>query len=104
MKYSEMHSVIVSFWYGNSNWDPFYEWEEELRDLLNDSSIGIWDGHALSENDTDGILFFYGRNAEELFKHVKPVLEKAEFMKTATALLTFGNRFESNHIEVPVCG
>jgi hypothetical protein len=100
---SEKHSVIISFEYGNADWDPFYDWEDELRELLSENPIGEWDGHALNDDDTDGILFLYGRNAEELFKLVKPVLEKADFMKTATALLTFGDRLEGTQIEVPVC-
>lgn len=51
--------------------------------------IGRYDGHEVNMDDTDGRLFAYGRNAEELFKLMRPMLQQFEFLNKAKVYLRF---------------
>lgn len=53
--------------------------------------IGRYDGHEVNLDDTDGRLFAYGRNAEELFKLMKPILLQFNFLEKAMVYLRFNN-------------
>jgi hypothetical protein len=54
-------------------------------------------------DNSDGFLYMYGKNAETLFKAVKPTLEATDFMQGARAVLTFGPPGEqAPQIEVDV--
>lgn len=61
--------------------------------------IGIYDGHEVNMDDTDGRLFAYGRNAEELFKQMKPILLQFDFLKNAMVYLRFNNE-DGTHSEL----
>ena len=53
-------------------------------------NIGRHDGHLVSlEDDTDGQFFSYGKNAEELFNVMKPLVEEFDFLKDADVYLRF---------------
>ena len=83
------HSVVIQFHYGLPSLDPLHALENEISNLIELSGVGHYDGHELDIDDKAGYLFMYGPNAEHLYKVVKPVLEKASFMKGASAVLTF---------------
>lgn len=51
--------------------------------------IGRYDGHQVNIDDTDGRLFAFGRNAEELFKFMKPMLLEFDFLQDAIVYLFF---------------
>src|SRR4030095_1470799 len=87
---SDQHSVIINFNYEYEELDPLHELENRLLDLLTDPEIGYYDGHEVGLDSPDGTLFFYGPNAEKLFKAVKQELESTDFLKGATAQLFFG--------------
>ena len=53
--------------------------------------IGSYDGHEVNMDDTDGRLFAYGRNAEELFKLMQPILLQFDFLNNAMVYLRFNN-------------
>lgn len=79
--------VIVSF-------GPFNGLEEIHNvDIKLDNAIpkeiGRHDGHEVNMNDTDGCFFSYGKNAEELFKVMKPILKEFDFLKNAYVYLRF---------------
>ncbi|HJS56212.1 MAG TPA: hypothetical protein VJ765_16790 [Chitinophagaceae bacterium] len=84
------HAVIVRFNYGMESLDDLHELEERLRSKIEGKKIGEYDGHEISIDGSDGILYMYGPNAEVLFKTVKPILEETEFMSGAKATLRFG--------------
>lgn len=101
MNLSDMHSVVIHFFYGRHELEPLHEFEELLRQAIEENEVGIYDGHEIAMNATDGCLFMYGKNAESLFKVVKPVLEECVFMKGAVAYLRFGpSGHESPEIEI----
>ncbi len=95
------HSVIVSFHYGREDDSEFYALAMELHNLLDDHKIGYYDGHEIEMMENrDGTYYMYGRNAEELFKFVRPVLSKYDFIFGATVFLSFGDfREEPSRIE-----
>lgn len=61
--------------------------------------VGRYDGHEVNMDDTDGRLFAYGKNAETLFKAMKPILCKFEFLQKAYIMLRFYNE-NGNHSEI----
>jgi hypothetical protein len=83
-------SVIIEFDYGFEDLVPLHDLEELLRKAIEDTSTGIYDGHEIAIDDSDGYLYMYGPNAENLFKAVRPILNKCDFMKGAVATLRFG--------------
>jgi hypothetical protein len=85
------HSVIVYFNKSVNDLDELHHFEDKLYDLLTDPEIGYYDGHEICTDLTHGWLFFYGHNAETLFKTVKPLLESEGFLAGAVAELMFGS-------------
>ena len=53
--------------------------------------IGGFDGHEVNIDDTDGQFYAYGRNAEELFKFMRPMLLQFDFLKDSMVYLRFNN-------------
>lgn len=89
-KIGKEHSVVIYFNYGKEENEPFYELSDKLRHIIEEKQLGIYDGHEIAMDNTDGSYYMYGPNAEEIFKAIKPVLDQTGFMKGATAVLTFG--------------
>ncbi|GEM_PF-1346529 len=89
-KLTNEHSVIIEFNEGLDGLEEIHELEKKLRDKLEGSDKGWWDGHELGMDTPEGMIFLYGKNAEELFKEVKPILEMSPLMKGAIAYLSFG--------------
>jgi len=97
------HGVIIHFFYGMDDLTPLYQFETELERTLEENNAGRYDGHEIAMDDTDGFLFFYGKNAEILFKAIHPLLKKNPWMKNAVALLRFGPAGEdASEIEVMI--
>ena len=84
------HAVIVRFKYGIQGLDALYKLEDKLEKIISDNKAGEYDGHEIAMDYSDGFLYMYGTNAEELFKIVKPILDQTDFMKGAIAKLRFG--------------
>ena len=84
------HAVIVHFLYEMDSLEPLYQLEDALEKHINKEGVGEFDGHEIAVDLSDGFLYMYGTNAETLFKAVKPILEKSNFMRGAVAKLRFG--------------
>jgi hypothetical protein len=84
------HSVIVHFTYYKDDLDPLHALEVKLRKIVEEKGVGKYDGHEIAMDMSDGFLYMYGPNAENLFKEVKPILELTDFTKGALANLRFG--------------
>ena len=84
------HAVIVHFRYEMDSLEPLYQLEDTLEKHINKEGVGEFDGHELAMHNNDNCLYMYGTNAETLFKAVKPILEKSNFMKGAVVKLRFG--------------
>ena len=96
----EEHAIVVHFKYKKKSLDELHQLETQLSQIIEENSLGEYDGHEIAK-DTNGFIYMYGTNAENLFKAVKPVLDKTDFMKGAIAILRFGGPGASD-IEVEV--
>ena len=83
-------SVIIHFYYGHEELDLLHQLESKLRIALFHAGVGELDGHEIAMDSTDGFLYFYGPNAEVLFKAIRPLLLETPFMKKAEVYLRFG--------------
>ena len=84
------HSVIVHFSkYLSEELEDLHNLELKLIKLIDESGLGMYDGHEIAMDDTDGTLYMYGTNAESLFKLVLPTLQETDFLKGAIATLRF---------------
>src|SRR5688572_27742953 len=68
------HAVIVHFIYYKDSLDPLHELDRKLRKVIREQGVGLYDGHEIAIDDSDGFLYMYGPNAENLFRVVKPIL------------------------------
>jgi hypothetical protein len=98
---NNQHSVVVYFYrYEHEELDPLHDLEVEIREAIFRAGAGEYDGHELALEGSDGSLFMYGPDAGELFKAVKPILEQADFMRGAVAVLRFGSQPGASEIEI----
>ncbi|MDY0026240.1 MAG: hypothetical protein RBS33_09670 [Lentimicrobium sp.] len=95
------HAVIIYFNHGIELLDEIYELENELRRIIERDILGIYDGHEVALDNSDGSLYMYGPNAELLFKGGLPVLQKTDFLDGAKAYLRFGP-IEEGVLEITV--
>lgn len=89
--------VIISF-------GPFCDLDEihKVDNVLFDKipeDVGSHDGHEVNIDETDSRFFTYGRNAEELFRLMKPMLEPFDFLQKAEVYLWFNNK-DGTHSEL----
>lgn len=86
-KHKLQDTVIISFGRFNGI-DEIHKVDIRLFENIPEE-IGLYDGHEVNMDDTDGRLFAYGKNAEALFKVMKPLLSEFEFLKDANVYLEF---------------
>ncbi len=88
------HSVVIWFDYNREDDSDFYSFSKKLDEHFEHYKDGYYDGHEIAMDNTDGSFYFYGRNAEALFKYVEPLLDACDFMRVASAVLTFDDSLE----------
>jgi len=93
-------SVLINFYYGYQSLDELHNLESKLRILLYNKGIGVLDGHEINRDNSDGTLYLYAHNAEELFKTIKPILTETPFMKKAEVYLRFGDISDKSAPEI----
>jgi len=84
------HAVIVHFKYGKTDLQPIFELEDELAQAINSAGIGEFDGNDIATDGSDGYLYMYGQDADQLYQAVHHILESSNFMKGAVAKLRYG--------------
>ena len=84
------HCVSIYFKYGRKDMEAFYDMEDKLAKVIDESQTGQYDWHEMAEDYTEGSMSMYGPDADALFKIIKPVLEMTDFMQGATAILRYG--------------
>ena len=84
------HAVIIHFSYRIQGLDLLNQLEEKLEKIIRSNGLGIYDGHEIANDYSDGSLYMYGPNAEILFKGIESTLKTFEFMKGAFVTLRFG--------------
>lgn len=83
-------AIIVTFNYGIKSLTPLHNLERELERIIEEKGVGDYDGHEIAVDYSDGFLYMYGPNVEELFEAVKSTLVSTEFLKGAEVKLRFG--------------
>lgn len=82
--------VEVHFEYGSTNFQLVYALGDQLQHAVADAKVGEYDGHDLPADGSEGRYFVFGRDAEEIFRVIRPILEGSPFMRGATVTLWFG--------------
>lgn len=90
-------AVIISFGTFESL-DVIHQLDALMFETISED-IGRYDGHEVCMENTNGQFFAYGRNAEELFKVMRPILLQFDFLKTAMVYLHF-NKEDGTHSEL----
>lgn len=84
------HAVIVDFAYGSTDLGPLFRLEDALQAAIQKSGAGEFDGNEVASDGSEGTLYMYGPNADELFAAVEPVLASSPLMQGARATIRYG--------------
>ena len=93
-------SILINFYYGYTSLDELHSLESKLRIFLYNKGIGELDGHEINMDYSDGTLYLFAHNAEELFKAIRPLLLEVSFMKRAEVHLRFGDLRDTSASEI----
>jgi hypothetical protein len=99
---STEQAVIIQFDYGNSDWSPFFAFDERLEDAVAESGLGDYDGNELAADGSDGQLYFYGPDADKLFALVKAIIAAEPLLKNVRATLRYGAVDDPNAREMHI--
>jgi hypothetical protein len=83
-------AVIVTFNYGEVDLTPLFALEERLEAAIANAGVGEYDGNEITTDLSNGFLYMYGPDAENLFAVVWPILASAKFMEGASVRMRFG--------------
>ena len=86
----EQHAVIAYFDYAADSLGPLSAIEEQLESAINAAGVGEFDGNEIAVDLSDGSLYMYGPDAEDLFAVVRPILAGAECLRNTRVTLRFG--------------
>jgi hypothetical protein len=84
------HAVIVEFDYGSTDLGPLFALEKQLERSILAAGVGEFDGNEMAVDGSNGSLWMYGPNADQLFAVVRPVLEQSTAIRNAVATLRYG--------------
>ncbi len=98
----EDHLVVIQFFYGIEDLSELHELEAQLQSNITDAKLGRYEGHDISLDFGDGYLYFNGKNAEQLFEAIRPILEQHYFMDKSIATLRYG-AFENPNAQERDC-
>lgn len=87
---TEEHAVIVHFQYGSTYLQPIFDLGDKLDAALKSSGVGEYDGNEVATDGSDGFLYMYGRDANQIFSIVHAILKSEPFMDGASITLRFG--------------
>ena len=89
-------AVMVHFEYGSADWAPFFAFEKTLRERVDSSGAGDYDGNELATSGADGYLYMYGPDADKLYAVAEPLLKSCALLKSATVTLVYGKLGDKN--------
>jgi hypothetical protein len=84
------HALVVHFEYGSTDLSRLFALEELIEQALTRHGVGEFDGNEMAVDGSDGYLYMYGPDADQMFAAVRPVLEGADFMRGARVTLRYG--------------
>ena len=83
-------AVIIRFRYAKTSLEPLHQLEEELESFFEENGIGEYDGYDIHSDWSEGTLYIYGYDAQDLFDKLRPFIRHFDFMHAAMATLRFG--------------
>ena len=84
------HAVIIHFKYGSTNLKHLHKMEDKLEKAIKKAKAGEYDGHEIAVDGSDGFLYMYGPDADNLFSVVESILKKTDFMAGAEVVKRYG--------------
>jgi len=85
------HAVIIAFRYGSTNLDRLFELEDQLVEAISEAGVGEYDGNEIATDGSDGTLYMYGPDADQLLQVVEPIVRACSFMKGARVRKRYGS-------------
>jgi hypothetical protein len=83
-------AVIIRFDYGSNDLSRLFELEGQLEAALAERPVGELDGNEVAVDGSDGLLYFYGPDADALFDAIRAVLTSTDAISNAVATLRYG--------------
>lgn len=87
-------SVIIYFKYGLESDDPYYNTIDKLRFCIDHKNLGLYDGHEIAMDNSDGSFYMYSHDAIHLFNEIKDILTGTAFLKSAHVVITANDKKE----------
>lgn len=84
------HAVIVRFTYAEDALAPLLALERQLQRVIDSGRLGDFDGHEITGDLREGVLWMYGPDGDALFQAVRPLIAGATCFSRAVATLRFG--------------
>ena len=84
------HAVIVSFRCDTGALNDLFDLEEQLETVIEEASVGEFDGNELAMDGADNRLYMYGPDADALYNAVEETLLQASFLGDANVLKRYG--------------
>lgn len=71
---SPEQAVIIHFTYGSTDLSRLFSLEDQIERAVEGAGVGDYDGNEVAEDGSDGYLYLYGRDADALYKLIRPIL------------------------------
>jgi hypothetical protein len=91
---------VRTFAHGSTDLSRLSALEEKLETAIATAQVGEYDGNEVAVDGSDGRLYMYGPDANQLFAVVKPILESSSFMRGAKATVRYGPPGPGTHERV----
>lgn len=76
-------ALIIRFPYGSCDLSRVFELEDRIRDALAKAGAGEYRGNEVAPDGSDVLLHLYGRDTDQLFRIIEPILEEVPFLRGA---------------------
>lgn len=83
-------TVVVHFLYGQEDLRPLFALVDKLDAAVKGSGLGIYAGHEIAVDRSDGYLYLYGPDADALLRAIMPILNATPFAHGAKVKLRYG--------------
>ncbi|HMM19071.1 MAG TPA: hypothetical protein PKC47_16390 [Petrimonas sp.] len=102
---SNNHAVLIYLKLSDAFGSPegleeIYALEEKMEEAVLQANAGEFDGDEFGEGE--GVLFFYGNDADTLFKTIEPTLKQSRFISGARIIKRYGPADDEDSKEIVI--
>ena len=83
-------TLVIHFMYGLRDLQPLFALGDRLEEAARESGLGVYAGHQIAVDRSDGYLYLYGADADALLRLITPILNGTPFAGGATVKLRYG--------------